>query len=200
MSHLIYSFPFSFYNLGFSDITSLWSQAFVKSLLLYSYARKVSVTQARAEGLRKKLVDIVQENAKLRETLAKQDEELLILGRHSSVMQCEASKASMAKDQAEAKLAKLFEELKSLQAEHAELQKDYSILKEVHRLLKEKNSEVLGELEANQASKVEAQASVVKAKKGKLVAKEKYKHFWDLYKKLKLLLKEANAKAANYLH
>ena len=41
---------------------------------------------------------------------------------------------------------------------------------------------------------------MIEAEKGKLVAEEKYKHFRDLYKKSKLLLKEANAKAANFLY
>ena len=41
---------------------------------------------------------------------------------------------------------------------------------------------------------------MIESEKGKLVAEEKYKHFRDLYKKLKLLLKEANSKVANYLH
>ena len=142
----------------------------------------------------------MQENTKLKESLAKQDEELLILGRHSSVMQYEAFEASKARDRAEAKLAKLYEELKSLQAEHAELQEDHSILKEDQRQLEEKNSGILEELEASQASEAEARALVIKAEKGKLVAEEKFKQFRDLYKKSKLLLKEANAKAANYLH
>ena len=41
---------------------------------------------------------------------------------------------------------------------------------------------------------------MIEAEKGKLVAEEKYNHFWDFYKKSKLLLKEANAKATNYLN
>ena len=62
--------------------------------------------------------------------MAKQNEDLLTLGKHSSGMECEASEASMARDRVEARLAKLSEEFKSLQAEHAELQEDHSILKE----------------------------------------------------------------------
>ena len=106
----------------------------------------------------------------------------------------------MTKDRAKARLAKLFEELKCLQAKHAELQDDHSILKKDQRQLEKKHFETFGELKASRASEVEARASVIEAEKGKVVAKEKYKHFWDLYKKLKLLLKEANAKATNYLH
>ena len=77
--------------------------------------------------MRKKLAESEQENVKLKETLAKQDKELQVVGKHSSVMQCEAS---MARDRAEDKLAKLSKELKSLQAEHVELQEDHSILEE----------------------------------------------------------------------
>ena len=76
----------------------------------------------------------------------------------------------MAKDLAKARLAKLFEEFKSLQAEHIELQEDHSILKKDHKLLKEKHSETLEGLKVSQTS-------VIKAEKGRVVAKEKYKHF-----------------------
>ena len=85
-------------NLCFPDTISFQPQTFVKSLLLYSYSQKVSGAQEWTESLRKKLNESEQENTKLKETLAKQDEELLILGKHSSVMQCEASVASMARD------------------------------------------------------------------------------------------------------
>jgi hypothetical protein len=37
------------------------------------------------------------------------------------MMECEASKPYMARDQAESKLAKLLEELNNLKAEHAQL-------------------------------------------------------------------------------
>jgi hypothetical protein len=62
--------------------------------------------------------------------MTKQEEELQVLGQHSADMECEASNVSKARDRPEASLAKLFEEYKSLQAEHAELQEDLSILKE----------------------------------------------------------------------
>jgi chromosome segregation ATPase len=144
-----------------------------------------------AKSLRKKLVKSEVENAKLKETVAKQDEDFLTLGKHSSEMECEASKASKARDRAEASLAKLFEEFKSLQAKHAELQKDHSILKEDLGQLEEKHSETLEQLEASQTL-------VIKAEKRKVVAEEKYQHFQGKYKK-RLQLKEAKAKAANYL-
>ena len=67
--------------------------------------------QEGTESLRKKLSESEQENGKLKKTLAKRDEELLILGKHSFVMQ---RKASMARDRAEARLAKLSKELKCL--------------------------------------------------------------------------------------
>ena len=60
----------------------------------------------------------------------------------------------MARDQAEARLAQLSEELKCLQAEHAELQEDHSILKEDQWQLEEKHSEILEELKSSQASRL----------------------------------------------
>ena len=84
------------------------------------------------------------------------------------MMQCEASKASMARVRAKARLAKLSKEFKCLQTEHAELQEDHSILMEDQRQLEEKHSETLEELKVSQAS-------VIEAEKGKVVAEEKYK-------------------------
>jgi hypothetical protein len=40
---------------------------------------------------------------------------------------------------------------------------------------------------------------VIKAKKSKVVAEEKFNHFQGKYKKMRLQLKEAKVKAANYL-
>ena len=76
----------------------------------------------------------------------------------------------MDRDRAKARLAKLFKELKSLQAEHAKLQEDHSILNEDQMQFKEKHSKTLRELKVSQAS-------VIEAEKGKVVAEEKYKHF-----------------------
>ena len=90
-------------------------------MLIYSYFRKVSTSEEEARSLRKKLTEVEKENAKLKETVAKQNEDLLTLGKHLSIMECEASEASMARDRVEAKFAKLLEEFKSLQAEHAKL-------------------------------------------------------------------------------
>ena len=58
-------------------------------------------------------------------------------------MECKGSDASKARDRAEAKLAKLFEELKGLQVEHTELQDDHFILKEDLGQLEEKHSSTL---------------------------------------------------------
>jgi multidrug resistance efflux pump len=108
-------------------------------------------------------------------------------------MECEDSDASMARDQAKAKLTKLSEEFKKLEAEHTELQEDHSILKEDLGELEERHSETLEQLK-------ESQASVDRAVKSKVIAKEKYQHFQGQYKKMRLQLKGAKAKVANYLH
>jgi predicted nucleic acid-binding Zn-ribbon protein len=96
--------------------------------------------------LKKKLAEAKEENARLKENLAKQNEEILILGQHSSVIEYEASEASMARDRTEAKLTKLSKEFKSLQVEHVELQEDHSILNKDLRQLEEKHSETLEQL------------------------------------------------------
>jgi hypothetical protein len=59
------------------------------------------------------------------------------------MMECKASEASMARDHSEARFAKLSKKFKSLQAEHAELKEDHSILNEDLRQFKEKHSETL---------------------------------------------------------
>jgi septal ring factor EnvC (AmiA/AmiB activator) len=112
--HAFFLFMISF------DLTLLFFfllHAFVKSLLIYSYLRKVSNSKVKVESLRKKLAKAEWENAKFKETVAKQNEDLLTLGKHLSKMECEDDKASMAKDRVEARLAKLSEKFKSLQAE-----------------------------------------------------------------------------------
>ena len=104
-------------------------QGFLRCLLIYCYFRKVSTIEEAGTSTRR-LEEVEGENAKLKETVAKMKEELQVLGQHSAVMECEASDASMARDRAEAKLAKLLEKLTGLRAEHIELQEDHSILKE----------------------------------------------------------------------
>jgi hypothetical protein len=59
--------------------------------------------------------------------------------------------------------------------------------------LEEKHTETLEQLK-------ESQVSADRALKGKLVAKERYKQFHSEHRKAMLELKEAQAKAANYLH
>jgi hypothetical protein len=125
--------------------------------------------------------------------LAKREEELRILGQHSAVMECKASDASTAWVRAEANLGKLSEELTGLRAEHAELQKDNSILREDLSQLEEKHTSTLEQLS-------EVHASLDRASKGRTVAEERYKHFHGEYKRMTLELKEAKAKAADYLH
>ena len=98
----------------------------------------------------------------------------------------------MARGHSVAKMAKLFEEFKSLQAEHAVLQEDHSILKEDLGHLQEKHSETLEQLKVSQAS-------MDRAVKGKVVAEEKYQHLQGQYKKMRLQLKGVEAKAANCL-
>ena len=104
-------------------------QGFLWCLLIYCYFWKVSAIEEAGTSTQR-LEEVEEENAKLKETVAKMEEELRVLGQHSVVMECEASDASMARERAEAKLGKLSEELAALRAEHVELQEDHSILKE----------------------------------------------------------------------
>jgi hypothetical protein len=59
--------------------------------------------------------------------------------------------------------------------------------------LDERHSETLEQLK-------ESQASVDRVMVSRVVAEEKFQHFNGLYKKMRLQLKEAKAKAADYLH
>jgi predicted nucleotide-binding protein (sugar kinase/HSP70/actin superfamily) len=106
-------------------------------LLLYSYFRKCSDSTEEAKSLKKKLaekcsdlteeaeslkknlVEFEEENAKLKDTMAWQDKELLLSSQLMSVVQCEAFEASMARARVESKLVKLIDELNNLKAEHA---------------------------------------------------------------------------------
>jgi chromosome segregation ATPase len=102
-----------------------------------------------AKSLKKKIVESEEENAKLKETMARQDKELLLFGRLMSEVQCEASEASMARVRAESKLAKLTDELNNLKAEHAQFQEDHSIIKKDLGHLEEKHFEVLKQLKTS---------------------------------------------------
>ena len=130
------------------------------------------------------------ESAKLKESMAKQDKELLLSSRLMSEVQCKASEASMARAWAESKLAKLTNELNNLKVEHTQLQEDNSIIKEDLGQLEEKHSEVLEQLKASWTSTDQVE-------KCKTVVEEKYQHFQGKYTKMRAMLKEA--KAANYL-
>jgi chromosome segregation ATPase len=168
--------------------------------------RKVSDSDSGPEGIQKKLAEAEEENAHLKKAVAKHEEDLRVLGEHLAMMECEASDASKARDRAEAELLKLYKETERLcsenarlleeqrifRVENAELQEDHSILKEDLGQLEEKHSEVLEQLK-------ESQASVERAVASKVVAEEKFQHFNSLYKGMRLELKEAKAKAADYL-
>jgi chromosome segregation ATPase len=81
----------------------------------------------------------------------------------------------------------------ALQAAHAELQEEHSILKEELGQLEEKHTETLKQLQ-------KSQALVERVTEGKLIAEERYNHFFREHTKLTLGLKEAQAKVADYLH
>jgi hypothetical protein len=49
-------------------------------LFLYSYFRKVSTPGEEAKDMKKKLVEAEEENANLKGAMAKQEEELRVLG------------------------------------------------------------------------------------------------------------------------
>jgi hypothetical protein len=168
--------------------------------------RKVSASDDGPENLQRRLSEVEEENANLKKSVAKHEEDLRVLAEHSAVMECEASDASKARDRAEARLSKLSEEIESLrsenvklredhrvlEAENAELLEDHSILKEDYKMLEEKHSDTLEHL-------AESQASMERAVEGKVVAEEKFQHFNTLYKGMRLELKEVKAKAADYL-
>jgi hypothetical protein len=71
------------------------SQGFLRSTLLYCYFRKVSTTE-EAKTSRTRLKEVEGENAKLKEAMAKMEEDLRVLSKHSAMMECEASDASKA--------------------------------------------------------------------------------------------------------
>ena len=150
VSVLVFAF-FSSHNDFLSNAMLFQPQGFLRSLLIYYYFRKVSTIE-EVETLKKRLEEVEGKNAKLKEVVAKMEEELRILSQHSAVMECKASDASMARDRTEAKLGKLSEELKGLQAEHTELQEEHSILKEDLIQLEEKHSSTLEQLNETQAS------------------------------------------------
>jgi hypothetical protein len=185
----------------------LCSQAFLRSTVLYCYMRKVSTSDSGPSDLQRRLSEVEEENANLQRSVAKHEEDLRVLAEHSAMMECEASDASKARDRAETRLSNLSEEIERLRSENAKLREDHrvlevenaglledhSILKEDYKLLEEKQSDILEQL-------AESQASAERAAEGRIVAEEKFHHFNTLYKGMRLELKEAKAKAADYLH
>jgi hypothetical protein len=185
----------------------LCSQAFLRSTVLYCYMRKVSTSDSGPSDLQRRLSEVEEENANLQRSVAKHEEDLRVLAEHSAMMECEASDASKARDRAETRLSNLSEEIERLRSENAKLREDHrvlevenaglledhSILKEDYKLLEEKQSDILEQL-------AESQASAERAAEGRVVAEEKFHHFNTLYKGMRLELKEAKAKAADYLH
>jgi myosin heavy subunit len=182
-------------------------QAFLRSTVLYCYMRKVSTSDSGPSDLQRRLSEVEEENANLQRSVAKHEEDLRVLAEHSAMMECEASDASKARDRAETRLSKLSEEIERLRSENAKLREDHrvlevenaglledhSILKEDYKLLEEKQSDILEQL-------AESQALAERAAEGRVVAVEKFHHFNTLYKGMRLELKEAKAKAADYLH
>ena len=64
-------------------------QGFLRCLLIYCYFRKVSAIEEAGTST-KRLEEVEEENAKLKEAVAKMEEKLRVLGQHSAVMECEA--------------------------------------------------------------------------------------------------------------
>jgi chromosome segregation ATPase len=153
------------------------------------------------------LAEAEEENARLKAMVAKHEDNLRVLGKHSAVMECEASDASKARNRAKAELATMSEEFESMRARHSTLQESHSALQAAHAELQEEHSilkEELGQLEEKHTETLEqlqeSQALVERVTEGKLIAEERYKHFFREHRKLTLGLREAQAKVADYLH
>ena len=69
----------------------------------------------------KRLEEAEEENDKLKEAVAKMEEELRVLGQHSAAMEGEALDASATRQRVEAELGRLSEELTGIRVEHVEL-------------------------------------------------------------------------------
>jgi hypothetical protein len=74
--HFVF-FPFRI-HLSSNTVFS-WLQGFLRSMLLYCYFRKVSTTE-EAETSRTRLKEVERENIKLKEAVAKMEEDLRVLG------------------------------------------------------------------------------------------------------------------------
>jgi ribosomal protein L17 len=99
--------------------------------------------------LKTKLAASEAENSKLKETLAQQDKELLLVSQQQSIFQAEAFETATTRAKAESRISELTIELESLRAAHGQLQEDHSILREDLGQLKEKHAEVVEQLKEN---------------------------------------------------
>jgi hypothetical protein len=140
--HFVF-FPFHIHFLSNTLLFRL--QGFLRSTLLYCYFCKVSVFNDGVEDLKKRLEEAEGENAKLKEVVAKKEEDLQLLGQHSALMECKACNASKARDRVEAGLSKLSEEFTRLGSLSIR-QEDHSILNEELGQLEEKHTETLEQL------------------------------------------------------
>ncbi|XP_059435561.1 uncharacterized protein LOC132168582 [Corylus avellana] len=90
----------------------------MRSLVLYCYFWKVANdSTTKTNTLQGLVTDLEAENARLKEVVAKQDEELLLLGQQQSIMQAETSEMATARTRAESKATELAAEIEGLRAE-----------------------------------------------------------------------------------
>jgi predicted nuclease with TOPRIM domain len=131
----------------------------MKSTVLYCHLRKFyNDSSSETEALKTKLTAFEAENSKLKETLAQQDKELLLVGQQQSIVQVEASKTIATRARAESRISEFTIELENLQATHGQLQEDHSILKKDLSQLEERHTKVLEQLKGNQIEAVEEKA------------------------------------------
>jgi hypothetical protein len=62
-------------------------QAFLRSMILYCYMRKVTTSDGGPESLRGRLMEVEEENATLKKAVAKHEEDLRVLAEHSAMME-----------------------------------------------------------------------------------------------------------------
>jgi predicted RNase H-like nuclease (RuvC/YqgF family) len=87
----------------------------MKSMVLYCHLRKFyDDSSSKTEALRTKLTAFEAENSKLKEALAQQDKELLLVGQQQSIVQVEASKTIATRARAESRISELTVELENL--------------------------------------------------------------------------------------
>lgn len=119
----------------------------MKSLILYFYFQKfLKASTLETEDLKSKVLDLEAKNSKLKETPAKQDEELLLSGHQQFVIQTEASEAVAASIKDKAKVAKLSAEVEGHRTDVEKLHEDTSIIKEDLVQLEETHAEVSEQL------------------------------------------------------